>query len=468
MPVTLVYDNTLSRVRITATGLAAADVALVERSTDQVRWTTVRGGSAWTVVGGAFALPLDDYEFTVDVPNYYKVSGVETPAITYVGAGAAATGVNASVTPPFPAGLVAGDLLTTLASIRNSGAGTVNTPAGWTVMATSGNVTLLGRRYVAGDVAPPVTFAGGVAGADTIAQTAAFRRAELVPATSAALLNASAQNIAYPAVTVPTAGCVVLIAGWKQANWTSVTPVAGAVEIGEPVSTAGGSAGQVWNYIIQTAAANVAAGSLAVTGGVAAISRGLTAALTHAAYLNQQTASIVPMLGSVWLKSIARPFLNRAVDAVLTPHQQVSRPARAGVFDVLGRSVPVAVNTVRGSRRWAMYVRTETVADATNLALLLASGDPLLIQAPAASNVEVGYVTVGDAVEDKHALRPRRTTFTLPLTEIAAPAADVVGATSTWQTVLNTYPTWADELAANASWAALLTLVGSPSEVIVA
>ena len=59
-----------------------------------------------------------------------------------------------------------------------------------------------------------------------------------------------------------------------------------------------------------------------VTGGASAISRGLVVAFAHADYLNQQTASITPTLGTdcgdsaIWLKSIARPFLNQRVTVI--------------------------------------------------------------------------------------------------------------------------------------------------------
>jgi hypothetical protein len=57
--------------------------------------------------------------------------------------------------------------------------------------------------------------------------------------------------------------------------------------------------------------------------------------------------------------------------------------------------------------------------------------------------------------------------FTLPITEVAAPGADVVGSVGTWQTVVNTYATWSDVLANHPTWADLLTLVGSTNDVIV-
>lgn len=469
MAVTLTFDPVLSRVQITATALGAADVALVERSTDQVRWTTVRGGSAWPVTAGAFSLTLDDYEFS-DALTYYRVSGVETGAVTFVATGAAASAVNASVTPAQPAGIVEGDLLLTLASIRNSGTGTVDTPAGWSVVRSFGNVALLGRRYVSGDAAPIVTFTGGAANADTLARMAAFRRAELVPVTGVDLLNGSAQDAPYPALTVPQDDLTLIDVSWKQDDYSANTARDGTfTSIGGVTSTTGDDAGMSWWYAIQTTATDLPSGTHTVTGGGAAISRSMTIALEHAPYLQQQTASITPAQEGVWLKSIARPFLNKAVDTVQPARTSISRPARVGVFDIVGRSLPVAVSDIRSSRRWVMQVRTETEADAVNVGYLLASGDVLLIQVPAACSalIPAGYVAVGDVDESAHALRPLERTFTLPVTEVSPPGPGVVGAASTWASVLALYGSWEALLVDHVDWASVLTLVGSPSEVIV-
>jgi hypothetical protein len=86
-------------------------------------------------------------------------------------------------------------------------------------------VALLGHYAGVGDVAPTITFTGGASGDTTLAQVIALRDCEADPASlviaSATQLNASAQNIAVPALTVGEGG-IVLIAGWKQDDWTSV------------------------------------------------------------------------------------------------------------------------------------------------------------------------------------------------------------------------------------------------------
>ncbi|MCW6008507.1 hypothetical protein K1W54_28780 [Micromonospora sp. CPCC 205371] len=447
---------------------STADVAVFERSTNGIQWTVVRGGAAVPIVAGAAS--LDDYEFAPDVPNLYRVSAVDNGAITFVGAGTAAGSQNAggvsTVTPTLPAHLP-GDLLLVLASIRNSGAGTVNVPADWTSLAESGNVRLLGRRAPSsGTAAPVVTFAGGVPEATLIAQSAALRNAELVPAVSAAQLNASGQNIGYPALNVPGDNHAVIVAGWKQDDWTSVATLAGMTEIQEFTTTGGDDASQVWDYQLQTTAANVAPGSFVVTGGAAAISRGLVAAFTPAAHVTAETGSITPSLGGmVWFKSLARPFLN--MSAIVKDYSEITRPARAGVFDVVGRSLPVAVNDVRGSRRWNLEVLTQTAGEATDFDLLLASGDPLFIQVPPDCDVPGGYVTVGDTGQSRPARKAVRRIFTLPCTEAAPPGPDVVGATVTWQAIINGFATWADVLATFPTWADVLEYVANPEDVIV-
>lgn len=469
MTVTLTYDDQLSRVRIAATSIdATVDYIRVERSTNQVTWTTVRGGASVPVSGAAAS--VDDYEFAADVVNYYRVTGVDTSVASFVAAGVAATDANAAgtstVTPALPAGTALGDINLVLASIRNSGTGTVNTPTGYTPLFDGSNFRLFGKAIAAGEAAPVVSFTGGVANATLIAQCAAIRNVALDVVASDGLLNASAQNIAYPALAIPENDCAVLVIGWKQDDWTSVASLAGMTEIGEPTTASGDDAGMVWDRVVQTTAANISAGSFAVTGGASAISRGAVIALPRAERsASVETASITPVLDTVWIKSIARPFLNRPVTVV--DYSDIERPARSGVFTVVGRSFPVAVNDVRGSRRWTLDVMLSTVAEAGDFDLALASGDTLFVHVPADASVPSGYVTVGDTSERRSTPRSVRRIFSLPCTEVAAPGPDVVGAAVNWQTVLNTYATWADVIAAHTTWDDLLELVGSPSDVIV-
>lgn len=465
MALNTTYDATLSRVRLAATSLTtAADLALFERSTDQIRWSTVRGGGAVPIVAGAAS--LDDYEFSPDVINYYRVSAVDTSLPSFIAAGTVASGNNTSVAPGIPAGLSTGDTMLCWAAIRNSGVGTVNTPAGWTPLLTTGtNRQLFGRRYVAGDTAPTITFTGGVANADTVARIVGFRNIEMLPAAALSQLNGSAQNINYPALTVPGDRHLVLYLGWKQAGWTSVAPIAGATEAYENPVTAGDDAGIVADYVIQTVAANIVAGSFVVTGGLAAISRGATAAFRPADFLTRDTASLTPTLGSVWLKSLTRPFLNLPVRTLGTV-DPTARRSRGGLFDVVGRSFPVAVTDAMSSPSSGLNVHCADKPTRTAVDLLLSTGDPLLIHAPASSWVRTHYAMVTAAPASRMGLGDQ-SVYGLALTEVAAPTSDLVGATVIWANVIANFATWTDLIAAEATWADVLERIGDPTDVIV-
>ena len=182
------------------------------------------------------------------------------------------------------------------------------------------------------------------------------------------------------------------------------------------------------------------------------------------------TCQIEVDLEDVWLKSIGRPFLNQILHCVSNPTPIVRR-ARNNISPIVGRSYPVAVTDLRGSREVTVPVITQTTQERQDLDLLLASGDPVFIQTPAGHPLPTMYAVIEDTTES----RPVRNRlcnndwrlFELPMVEVAAPGPDVVGSTGTWQTVVNTYATWADVMAANATWADLLNLIGDGSEVLV-
>lgn len=473
MTINLAYDDTLSRVEIDVTALnAATDEVTIQRSTNQVTWTTVRGGSALVPSGNAVSLV--DYEFSANVTNYYRVLAYDTAATVFITGGPASTGNNVSLTPAMPIGIQADDLVLIEASIRNSGTGSPNAPSGYTTIIDASNHKLFGRIVTGAEAAPTVTFSNGAANADTLAQTSAFRRLGLTVGSVATQLNTSQQNIPTPALTVPDDNMTVIRALWKQDDWSTISggPAGFNSIMGNgAISTAGDDAAQSWSYNIQTLKTNIAASTAAATGGAAAISRGSLVSLPHVdLLLSTETASITPELTSIWFKVIAKPFLNQTVYCVPKPGP-VTRRARQGIFPIIGRSVPVAVTDVRGSREYDLDAITRTTEEYQDFDLLLSTGDIIFIHTPPTSPIATAYVAIDDVVR-RQPLSGSRCgndwrVFTLPIIEVAAPGADVVGSVGTWQTVVNTYATWSDVLAAHPTWADLLTLVGSPDDVIV-
>lgn len=216
--------------------------------------------------------------------------------ITFVGVGTTATGNNASVTPVAHASTQPGDVVLLFASIRNSGTGTVDDNPFWTWwISGSANAKVYGKVWQVGDVIPAVTFTGGAANADTIAQVLTFRGVEAYRTDLAVeQLNASAQNANYPALDVPGDGHAVILFVWKQDDNTGAGTPAGFTALANTSVTAGDDASQIIRYQIQTTEADLSSGTLTVTGGAAAISRAIVVALRPAAALAVTTQDVYP------------------------------------------------------------------------------------------------------------------------------------------------------------------------------
>lgn len=220
--------------------------------------------------------------------------------ITFIGAGASAEANNASVTPGLPIGMVPGDLMLMIASIRNTG-GSVNPIAGWVPLGQVQNFMLMAKYYVAGDVAPTVTFSNGLANATTIAQIAAFRNAVIPTIATATISNGSAQNVIVPALTVPEDHALLLFIGWKNDDFTTATTIGlgTTFPIGRVSSILGDDASMMWDYQIQSAATDIPGSQgFVLTGGAPTFSYGITTALRAQGTGNSINLGWVPQLGN--------------------------------------------------------------------------------------------------------------------------------------------------------------------------
>lgn len=200
-------------------------------------------------------------------------------AVTFVGADAGVSGDYTSLSPTIHASAATGDVMLLWATVRNTAASVV-APTGWTVLASDTNVALYGKYKAASEATPSVTFTGGAVGDTTTAQVAVFRGLYLAANQGPTFQsNGSQQHIPLPAFTPARASSLLIVAGWKQDDWTSVTNL--LTEIGEVSSLSGNDSGQVWSYQIQTSIAAGPAGPFNVNGGVAAISKSMEIALNQ-------------------------------------------------------------------------------------------------------------------------------------------------------------------------------------------
>lgn len=177
-----------------------------------------------------------------------------------------------------------------------------------------------------------------------------------------------------------------------------------------------------------------------------------------------EVASITPDLGGVWLKSITRPFLNRMLGPAAVVDSTFSRDARMGVFDVIGRSAPVAVTDVRGGKNFGLRIISDTDQDSYTLDYLTASGDILYLHAPSAGRIPTAYVAVGTTSRKYHGVS-RISTWLMDMTEVQAPGPEVSGSTVTWGTIIANFASWSEVIAFFPTWADVLEYVADPSEV---
>lgn len=171
-------------------------------------------------------------------------------------------------------------------------------------------------------------------------------------------------------------------------------------------------------------------------------------------------------LDVVWLKVPAAPFLNQPV--IVADRSEITRRSRAALFDVVGRTYPVAVGDVASSQAFTLELVTNTPAEERDMDYLFASGEVIFLQLPSTvQHFPGGYFSVGD-VSRETALRasPRRF-WTVPLTEVAAPGSSVVGSAYTIASMLAEYATISAVIAGNATISALLNRTGTPADVIV-
>jgi len=469
MTLTTTYESTLARVKLAATNLNNATFATFERSLDNITWTTVRCGTDSPVVSGSST--IYDYEFTSGLVNYYRVTSQRHPQ--FVAAGTASAANNASVTPTVPVGSAANDVMVLYAASRDFAA-TPSLPAGWTELIGLANVRLMRKVHSGAESNPTVTFSGGAAGQETIAQIFTMRNTNSTNSAFAQQFNSTAQNIAYPSMTVPENNDLIMYFGWRQDDWTSVGTLPGdggtAVEIGEPDTAVGGNGvGIVWDYVIQTTKVNVAAGSFLVTGGTTANSRGGT--MSFPGTTDTSTSSITPVIDDLWIKSVGKPFLNRTVFCT-AEISDIERGPRQGIFEIIGRNYPVAVSDKHQSREGFIRVVTRTSTEQFELDQIVASGEPLFFHTPLHHQLPSMHVVLGRVVERKPLRNPQCNdldwrVFTLPWREIAPPRSDVCGSTVIWQTVVNSYATWQAVLNGETSWLDLMNNIGTPADVIV-
>lgn len=458
MSVTATYTDSAAKVTVVISSAPGnAQTVLIERSPDQVTWTTVRGASALPLVSSAVS--IDDYEFSDGVLNYYRATYFDSTVPTYGTASAIATttsaGASATVTPALPAGASPGHMVFVVAACTKVTAAFA-APAGWTgiLAAGSNQFIIYAAPWTSSLTAPAMTATGLASGDKLYAKTFTYRNASAATLAATSQANTSAVNIAYAALSSPLTYVGFRCAFIRSIN-TSVTPAATTNDTGTGFSL----------LTYQAITPPTTSGSITVAGGSAATSeQGEVFLNILGTFIFQESNTVTPALSTVWIKNPLRPYLNRK--ALVIGVADTTHDARSATFDVVGRSLPVAVTDLFAGKKSTLTVRYTTRALVEDAEQCLLTGETQFVHAPKGAVTPSVYCVFTGLTRQ----RPANTTpiryLVLPYTEVAAPSPLLGYTLSSWQTVISTYATWNALVAAKATWNDVLSLVGSPTDLI--
>lgn len=474
LAVTATYNDDYGRVQISFTGASTdADYAKVESSLDQITWTTIRGGDKVALSGGAGH--VDHYDgYVFGVPNYYRVSAIDSAPITATAAGAFTTANNATVVPPLPAGVAVGNMMVLTVSHQNTAA-TITTPAGWTrVLNGASHFAAFYKVYASGDAAPSVAFSGGSAGQSCSATIRAFSNAQ-APVHVVLQSNASAQDVAYPAATQPTlTGLTWLLHEWKQSSGTGVSlPPSFVADPWGGFNTAGASAESqvIWRTDSTANVQTIASGVSSWSGGSAAISKSRLMYMAPRAFTDQATTSLTPVLPNkntrpYWLMNPGRPGQNLRVE--ITGFAEYNQAGKTGIFEILGRSVPVVVTDIMQSETFSFDIDAPTKTQAKEIAQRLALGETMyLLSGDSSNDVDTVYFSTLSLKRKPDALRSSWT-ITVEARVTGQPAPAVYGSTYTWADVVADYASWTALVSdpQNTSWSNVVDKISNDVIVV--
>lgn len=183
------------------------------------------------------------------------------------------------------------------------------------------------------------------------------------------------------------------------------------------------------------------------------------------------TAVVTPMQDDVWLKSIAFPSLNQNLGCIQTTAR--ARRSRIGLFDIKGRHPMLGIADVGSTETFTMLFDTHSVEENTAITGLLTFGAPLLLQSPpdadetGCGNIAAypsGWFMPGDSTQVRPLLGKRVWEWQVPLTRVAAPAAqEILPAHMTWSVLWQMVNTWVEVWDEWATWAELWNATVAPT-----
>lgn len=140
------------------------------------------------------------------------------------------------------------------------------------------------------------------------------------------------------------------------------------------------------------------------------------------------TSVTVASGGVPWLIHPGRPDTD-SVPLVVELWPAWSRPAVRGLFQVIGRSKPIAVGMTRGGESGVLTCFTDGPTDYATMLDLLADGTSLLLNGTGEDGAGSRWVSIGDVSEEPtEAYLQGFVRWTLPVDAVAAPTGFAIAA----------------------------------------
>lgn len=471
---TATHLDDLGRVRLTAGALVANVSYTLQRSTDaNPTWVDVRGGGNVSTLGVSI---VDDYEYTPNVANYYRLvapafydsfNRTTVSALTWGTADTGQVYVNhiadagASARVDNGVGIIedpapGGDII---AQRAPTDASAVDAEATWSAIQPDPSLDVqanynMGLRSADQDnyYECQVLFQNEADGRDVRIQLAKRVAGVFTGITGALRVGEWTANIPWYA-KFRVIGSSLMCKAWptgadEPRDWqlfaTDTDLVAGS-GVFIRARKSGGAAYEQWYGPIEVRA---------IPDLVAA------------------TAQITPTQTEVWLKSVAYPLFNWEIEC--TDWDALSYDSRVGLYDIKGRHEILAITDVGSSGSFGLTFVTRSAEANRSVLALLTFGGVLLLQPPGDdaeecptdySGLPEGYVVPTASVKP-HSMRGQPLwVWQVAFTQVAAmDSVNVLPTTITWQmlwAILGEEGTWEDVWAQWSTWQELWLTEGN-------
>lgn len=162
----------------------------------------------------------------------------------------------------------------------------------------------------------------------------------------------------------------------------------------------------------------------------------------------------LPSGGKAWLTHPLKPSLGGAF--VVRGHADIAFEGRGAVLPIIGSRYPVAITDTELAGSGTLTLQTATASQASTLRALTADGSVLLLRMPTTWDVEPWlYIRRGAIAEQRYiniAARPERR-WAIPYQQVAVPAGHPQGAVGvTWADLVAAYASWTATIAGESTW----------------